>query len=890
VATDSEWDTSLPQPWLSTALALIVDGVLRAVVYVRDDLPQGVRQALLAEGRRLKVGVEFVRRKDKSNLLGGLLTLLADELPDDNRRLRLAMFFSPKDLEYAVGWRRFREAIHAGKVHQHSSLTGTVAGVRIRDLWGWAGKAPLVKLAAALGVPMADKDLLDEDDKKNMYATLCRKPEDFLRYAVADAGVLLTLYDRFVAFMRRTQTEVLKMHDDDLWHEGDIPMTAGRLAAETLRRWLRRQAGNWAEVVDFCCRKLGYLDADAADWEGQRFRRQAVLARYRDPESLAAAAADPTAAKELRLFRRARYQFTALEGASVCWWASLPTIETAGYNALVHGGRCNNEMPYEYRIGPGLDVDIAGCYGSCLRDVMYPMGLPSVWSYQPNEARPTLGEWLRQNGHDLVDGLWVCVVSGRLSFGQDLIVSRLVKSSDLRKPVTGDGGKITGLSALLRKQIENGVITAAVLKALRAVASNAEWREIARLRVVTAVAYRARDRRPDAETWCREVMAAPSEDGVARLEAGTPADLRTRAWFGVPLEDFVGRLADERGHCKERRREAVTPEDGQHWQGRDYILKLLINSLYGAIGSRLFAVGNTVIANNITARARVGVWMVAKALLLRSSITDGAPYTPSVVPCYNPERKPGLAVLARMWEWHNPRHGRKLVSMGGRDWPAGVLPADADEVALAQVRSFWQPYGLDFGFTLAHKAEHTFTVGAYWGKADYALKTATTEGTVHALRGKEPRGCHKKDTVPHPSFTLLDNILAGSDEFPRDLRYTRGGLLKIGRYMQAQASREGYARIKGLRPGDDLPETRHKARYNNTHMPVDDVATFLKRSRRKKVSRRLPLPWFERYRAEGIARVHRQMADDDLRLPGAPPSPRKRAKKGGTGARELLTP
>jgi hypothetical protein len=68
--------------------------------------------------------------------------------------------------------------------------------------------------------------------------------------------------------------------------------------------------------------------------------------------------------------------------------------ETSYFNALVHGERCANENPYEYVTGPGLDADIECCCGGSLRELTFPVGLPSVWSYKPNEARPKLGEWL----------------------------------------------------------------------------------------------------------------------------------------------------------------------------------------------------------------------------------------------------------------------------------------------------------------------------------------------------------------------------------------------------------------------------------------------------------------------------------------------------------------
>jgi hypothetical protein len=645
------------------------------------------------------------------------------------------------------------------------------------------------------------------------------------------------------------------------------------------------QAGESADALRFCLRKLGYLDPDAADYRDQRRLRRALTARYRTLEALAAATTDPDASKALRAYGRARYLFTGLDGCGVRWWSSCPTTETAGYNALVQGGRCHNERPVEYATGPGLDVDISGCYGAALRKMVYPVGLPRVWSYQPNEARPTLEKWLNHNGQQLVDGLWTCTVSGPLPFEQDLVYSKLVKAADLRK--AADGKDIPSEFALLRREIRNGIITADVLAALRAAATNEEWAAIRRLEVVTACAYLAKDRRADVGEWCREVLAAPSEDARARVNAGTAEDRRTRAWYGVPLEDFVGRLADERERCKQREREVASPQERQQWKGRDAVLKLLVNTLYGTAASRHFALGNVVVANNITARARVAVWMVAKALGLRQSITDGGIYTPSSVPVYS-DKKPGLATLSRPWAWDDRRHGRTHAPMGGREWPAGVLPDDADAVALEQVRQFWSPYHLEFPFALSHKGDNTFVAAAYWSKADYALLTEKEKApVVYKLRGKSRS--KRDDRKPHPAYALLDNILAGKDAFPRDLGYTRRGILKVGLYLIAQASQGGYADLKGLRPGDNMPHQGYDARYNNVHMPLDDEATYQRRRRRKKVHRGRPVQWFERYQAGGIAAAHRAMVNDNLRLPGAPPSHPSPRKRVGTGANKDVT-
>jgi hypothetical protein len=49
------------------------------------------------------------------------------------------------------------------------------------------------------------------------------------------------------------------------------------------------------------------------------------------------------------LLKHARFRHTALDGGSIRWFASLDANETAIFNAVVQGGRCNNEIPEEVK-------------------------------------------------------------------------------------------------------------------------------------------------------------------------------------------------------------------------------------------------------------------------------------------------------------------------------------------------------------------------------------------------------------------------------------------------------------------------------------------------------------------------------------------------------------
>jgi hypothetical protein len=849
IATDSEWDTSLPDPWISTAFAY----GSQVVVFMRDDLGKDTKDRLksaLGENDRLL----FIRRDDDTDLLSWAKKLFGIR----DKRVSLAIYFTPKDVEYAVGWSRFKEAMDKRQIRQRNNLSGRVGSVFIKDIIGWAGKSSLEKFAAALGVAMADKGGMKEY-KANMIRGLTERPEDFLRYAVDDARALLRVHSAFLDKFNRVLRETLAMEEKQ-WEADDIPMTVGALVAKTIERWLFTQAGELSEVMKFCVRKVGILNPDHKQYKASLLYYWRAVERFTELDTLLSGLREGDV--DLEMLDKGVFSYTALNSGGICWWADKPATDSACFNALVQGGRCCNERPDEYRIGAGLDVDISGCYGESLRTMTFPVGVPTVWSYSPNQKRPTLGDWLDDHEKNLVDGLWTATVSGWLSFAQDLVYSKLAKAGDIKRMVLTPEKEDSDLVAdfvLLRREIKNGIVTSDVLRVLRAVATNQEWRELRKLEIVSAVAYLASDRQPDCGSWCETVLAHKGEYRRG-TRSGSPVDTRCRAWYGVPLEGFVGRLVDERREQKKFVKDSGLSEvERSQAKGMDNLLKLMVNTVYGVMASRYFPIGNTVVGNNITARARVGVWMLAKSLGLRQSITDGGIYTPGSVPMFG-AKKPGLSVFAHPWQWRDDRR-RRYTSMGGLDWtqPAEWAERAVDTLAMDHVRDFWIPYGLTFLFRVEHKLDHTFSGAAYWNKGDYALATLT--GREYALRGKDRA---KRDAKKrHPTFLLLDNILDGSDIFPTDLNYTKGGILKVGKWLIAQQS-NGYEQLKNLRPGANQPESEYTARYNNTHFPADDVRQHDRRRNRKKVHRGKSVAWFERFAKRGIAGLHRAMARASL--------------------------
>ncbi len=274
LAADSEWDRGRPDPWLSTQFACESG----AVVFMTPDVRAPVRGRLERAAGESGVRLVFRHRDDGTNLLGQALDLLGVDVPV----VRLLLFYSPKDVEHAVGWDRFRPAIDKGNVRQRNGLSGKLQAGRtviLKDLSGWAGKTSLLTFATSLGLPCEDKGAMDAC-KACMYQGLCGRPEDFLRYGVGDLRLLLGLLTAFVTHFRTLQHECRGMPEEGLWAADDIPMTSGALVARTFERWLHGQAGD-RDVFRFALRKCGILGPDDRRYAQSLPAYLDVVERYR---------------------------------------------------------------------------------------------------------------------------------------------------------------------------------------------------------------------------------------------------------------------------------------------------------------------------------------------------------------------------------------------------------------------------------------------------------------------------------------------------------------------------------------------------------------------------------------------------------------------------------
>ncbi|MFG6101694.1 hypothetical protein U2F10_05540 [Leptothoe sp. EHU-05/26/07-4] len=887
IAIDAEWDS---KEKLDLCVQLSAKGLDKAV-YLNSAIEQHVppiewnllKMKVSTWAKVNDVTIVWITFHDDLNILEHFIEEIIEKDLKKNA-IDLLLFYSPKDLSLAFGFENIRRYFSKeplplnSYIYQKRNIKGKIDCFRIHDLKGWSQKS-LKDFAASVGYKMISKSDMDKY-KSNMLEGLLSETEKFLDYAIGDADDLHGIKESFTSLIKEDICKDLLGFTLDR-----LPYTTGALVSKIFETWLYNEA-NDLEGFKLALARLGQIDTSH---EHYHFYRKCWRALFFNGKT-------PINKKTNKLFSRTELKkivaktpckHKAYGEASVkalAEFSAPKTSNTVAFAALVQGGRCNNEFPENYVLYKALDVDAKGCYSTSLSKFTYPIGLPSYFGYGPNELRITLRAFLDKYESELVDGLYTIYVSGNIKFCQDLIYSKLTKLKDIANAIKnnfpedensqdkGDSiSHIAGEFALLRKQIENGIITADILNTIRETANNQQLKQLMDLEVICAVYYSAKDRVDTIDDWTRTILKSK---GQLKSRNGLPIDNRCRAWVGIPIAEFISPLIEARNKTKaEKKNPNLTEVERIKAKAKDECLKLLLNTLYGVLASPYFAIGNTVIANNITARARLNTWMFAKALSLVQVITDGGFYSFDKALFLSPNGKlPGLDYLSSVSKLESHKsikvgnlkddHGNNLTWNLIKESVSTVGSGDIDRWATKHVNNFWANYGLELQFELEHKAspdeQHTSEVMAYWSKGHYAFKNI--EGKIqYKIRGtKQFEDAEKRCSPMYDIFyTLLEmhpDCNGNVCILRKDMQYTHTSLQKIGKYLDVQNSK-GYLNQKRYRPGDLVIEDR-TFRLNNTHLPSDNKDQLKERSNRRKFKtikgEKIPLEFYERFLPEGI--------------------------------------
>lgn len=647
----------------------------------------------------------------------------------------VGFFYSPIDLRIFFGEQRMRDLMAGKALTQKRQLkfnrgNGRKIGgytVKIHDFKGWA---PSVKeFLSSNGIDTSTKTSLDAF--KDVLGLVPEYGSEIIDYAKGDVVDLRQAALAFDTSTREIIRNVLKVDYDP---KAALSQTTGSLVSRVLEMWLRVNVKD-LDAFERAVRKLGRLKPG-------KNKELDILTTFENLSD----EATPWQVLSNKHFDPVYSQTGVRALAS-------NTRKSDSLLAIVQGGRANNERPQEWRtLGVVADIDLKSCYGTSLTQFDMIMGLPTVYGFKSEERLMTLRQFLRKHGKELVPGAFIIYTSTLpdrpLSFDQDLIPSKYVDAEGVRRAYHSDfkedGGdfsrfdtygekqepaNIPGEFALTRRQLQNGIVNYDVLEALRRLAHDQEYSEVMdALYVDTAAVFRASDRVENVDEWSRAVLADKGRDHSG---GGTKdVDTRTRAWVTMPLRQFIGPLVALRNEIKHSNK-AVSNA-----------LKLFINVTYGALASPFFKIGNTVVANNITAKARVGAWLFNKALHTRITATDGGFYNALEVPVFTGGKKPGLAELANNVTWGSTRErrrrGQEYAPLGGwkndndhsegaaEDWEALVSEVEGADT-LEEKKALAEALGRRFDIVAKQHLED------FWGHWDITFSKEVRDALVCRL-------------------------------------------------------------------------------------------------------------------------------------------------------------
>lgn len=706
----------------------------------------------------------FIRFRPEYDLLTFLVQRFCQDqgLPAFRTEVRanLYLFYSIKDLWISMGWDQFEKVVSKSSkkdfygIDQKRNIVGRFATKRhpefmvcykIRDLCGWTNQG-LAKLASSVGVEIETKKSFDQY-KSTMELGIRQAPHDFIKYALNDVHILKKIVLGQVDLINQVCRDYLNM--DLSYNQDTIPMTQGRLVSDIFMNYIGELLSDSSSerfptikdkkaLFQLACMKLSILDTSKKSYEKNHSKFLEISKKLLS-EPLEACL---EASRDLLDGKPYLFEYDAISQASIPFFLDYHFTTTGIYNALVSGGRTVNERPWEFLIQNSADIDLASCYGSALRDFTYPIGLPVVYATTPNQEKMTLGEFLKHYQGRMEPNLYTITVSGKLSFPQDLIFSKITSEASIKRSYelgdkkfgmleSEDNAHLAGDFVLIRQEILNGVITADLLEVLRNVCSNTEYKEFMDLQVVTATYWDSRYKVDEIDEWVEKVLQAEGDLSYDE-KIQSIRDTRTRSWFPLKLEAFIGKLVVARLEIKQKSKSCGDPEERKRLDALQNALKLIINVFYGCTASPYFPMNNTVLANNITARARVEVWKLSKALNTVQSITDGGNYSPERVFKLNQNgRRPSLSVLSDLRKLEAHR-SISVVPLAGRDWgpvydqyekDGDLSPFRAlDGYAKDHVTAFWAPYGLTLQIGVEHKLEATALRTAFMAKAHPACE------------------------------------------------------------------------------------------------------------------------------------------------------------------------
>jgi len=365
---------------------------------------------------------------------------------------------------------------------------------------------------------------------------------------------------------------------------------------------------------------------------------------------------------------------------------------TSALASKVRGGRCRNNRPTDTVVNALIcDLDISGCYGDGQRNQIFPFGRPIIesWEFTNKNRYPILRDWYQARKHELVDGCWIAIISSRylgshkdeiskrtqyetLEYPQDFFESWYGFTQKQLLEIVSDTETLeqdyldtkTGETKIFNHQIINGLLTSDGYDWIDNCTSQSQRKELLeKLEVIAAIYYPKSKRCTSKDEFLEHLRSDEERNEQLTIIKESHCEIITynqncHAWYGINLGDL---LTDEL-MINRKKYPKKTP--------LNTLYKLKINTIYGNLVSPFFDIGNVVVGNNITARARLLCWSMEKGLHGFQSITDGCAFELNGVLKPKKGRKLKANALANLHLDDDIGHNLhiKRMSLGGKKW------------------------------------------------------------------------------------------------------------------------------------------------------------------------------------------------------------------------------
>lgn len=679
-----------------------------------------------------------------------------ESFPTENVSLDLYFYYSLRDITIALGQTTVLPVYQGkknkkkntlvkkkGSITQKRSIFGNIPGEAsineklysvnfiLHDLFGWNsdGLKSLIK-ATGLIEFLDDKDSLDQY-KACMDVALRLYPNTFVKYSMNDCLCLIPIVEAQVRSMNVILTD-LGVKDKYHFTFEKIPLTVGRLVSELWLRYFQCIVLKDSNSIQLALKKFGILNKEASNYNENlaSFEKLTKIKSLEELKNLEQSDEFENIFKNLT--RNSAFLHTITEYCSIKFLVGYSDSGNQYLSAMTSGGRCNNEQPWDCHILNGADFDFLGAYGNQLKKLTLPIGKPRIYCKSPNELQNlTLGAFMDKYLSKMKKYKnFKVVVSGKLSFAQDLIYSKvpstLAVTNKINTYSTLEVGQqtIANHFLLLRREIINGSITYENWEVLNKVCSNKELKDFRNLVVESALYYFDEDAVENIEDFADHILKDEGKFGFDNKSQNF-IDSRSLKWCPVKIFDFINPLVIKRTALK-RMKDPIS-------QALNWAIKLIINSFWGDLTSVFFPLNNVILSEIVTNNVRTNLWLASKALNSHYSVTDGGAYSLEKVSFIKnkSEKCPSLGTFSDFRNYKEHRN-IKIGSLGGINWDElfkqNLSPFEGefnniDALAKQHIYDFWQHYGLNLDFDIEHKKERTFTQCAYWSKSHYAMET-----------------------------------------------------------------------------------------------------------------------------------------------------------------------